>query len=138
MQQHMETARAARAKYIISRVVYVTLATVSKDGTPWNTPVFSAYDANYHLYWGSYVNSQHSQNIKDNGKVFLVIYDSTIPAGQGEGVYIEATAAELQDSQEIAHAHQLLQARRPVPYWPLEQVQGNGPARLYKAIPKHV
>lgn len=127
-----------RAKEIIEQVVYITIGGTSNDGQPWNTPVFSAYDDSYNFFWGSHVNSQHSQNISANGKVFLVIYDSTIPAGEGEGVYIKAHAAEITDTKELAFAHSLLQKRRPVPYWSLDQVQPTSPVRLFKAVPEQV
>ncbi len=124
-----------KAREIIDKVIYATLATVSESGQPWNSPVFSAYDSESNIYWGSYKDSQHSKNIKANGKVFIVTYDSTAPAGTGAGVYIKATATELSDSNEIALAHKLLEERRRVPYWKLEQIQA-GPIRLYKAVPE--
>ena len=121
---------------IIEKVTYVTVASVDEQGQPWNTPVFCAYDKGKNFYWGSHRNSQHSKNIRANGRVFLVIYDSTVPAGEGEGVYVKATARELDEPAEIETAHALLQNRRPVPYWRLEEVQGKAPVRLYKATPE--
>ena len=126
-----------RAKEIVEKIQYITIASVSKDGSPLNTPVFSAYDKDFNFYWGSHKDSHHSKNIRDTGRVSLVIYDSTVRAGTGEGMYIKAKAVELTDAGEIVYAHNLIQTRRyPVPYWKLEQVQGNAPIRLYKAIPE--
>jgi hypothetical protein len=116
----------------------ITIATVGKDGQPWNTAVFGAYDDEGNIYWGSHVNAQHSKDARDNGKVFLVIYNSTVPAGKGIGVYIKANCVELDDPTEIALAHNLLQARRIIPYWKLEDVRGDSPVRLYKAMPEQV
>ena len=127
-----------RAKEIIERVPYVTIATVTKDGLPWNAPVFAAHNKEYNFYWGTYRNSQKSVNIRGNKNVFLVIYDSTAAPGKGEGVYIKATAMELEDPKEIEAAHKLLWDRHVVPYWKLEQVQGDAPIRLYKAVPEKV
>lgn len=127
-----------RAKEIIHDIDYITIASVTKDGLPWNSPVFSAFDDDYNFYWGTNKDSQKARNIESNPNVFLVIYDSTVPAGEGEGVYIQATSTQLTDPQEIADAHRLLQGRRPVPYWKLEQVQGDAPVRLYKAVPQRV
>ena len=129
---------AKRAKEIIEKVIYITVASISEDGMPWNAPVFAAYDEHYNFYWGTNRNSQKAKNIRNNKNVFLVIYDSTVPAGEGEGVYVKATAHELEDPKEIESAHSLLQKRRPVPYWKLEAVQGEGPIRLYKAVPEKV
>ncbi len=46
---------------------------------PWNSPVYSAFDKDYNFYWASWKENQHSKNIKENEKVFVVIYDSTVP-----------------------------------------------------------
>jgi len=84
-----------RAKTVIKKISYITVATVSEDGMPWNAPVFAAYDENYNFYWGTYRDSQKSKNIRHNKNVYLVIYDSNDPPGEGFGVYIKATAEEL-------------------------------------------
>lgn len=122
-----------RAKEIIATIKYITIASVDEHGMPWNAPVFAAYDADYNFYWGTSSASQKSQNIKHNKNIFIVIYDSTAPAGTGEGVYIKATARELNNTEEIILAHKLLSERDPAPYWDLEKVQGSSPIRLYKA-----
>jgi hypothetical protein len=72
-----------KARSILDRLYYATLSTVDPNGNPWNSPVYCAYN----VYWGSHVESQHSQNIRANGKVFIVVYDSTVQPGDGEGVY---------------------------------------------------
>ena len=126
----------AKTKEIISKVPYVSIATVSEDGQPWNAPVFVSYDEDYNFYWGTNRNSQKSKNIVLNNSVFLVIYNSAAPAGKGEGVYIRAIAKELTDPTEIEFAHKLLQDRHVAPYWKLEEVQGNAPVRIYKAVPE--
>jgi hypothetical protein len=129
---------APRAQEIVDRILYVTIASTSRDGKPWNSPVFSAHDEYHNFYWGSRIGSQHSQNIKATGKVFLVIYDSTVEAGQGEGVYVQASCKEITDPDEIKFAHNLLQTRRPVPYWKLEEVSPPAPVRLFKAMPERI
>ncbi|MEK7076767.1 MAG: pyridoxamine 5'-phosphate oxidase family protein [Patescibacteria group bacterium] len=128
----------SRAKEIISKILYITVATVSDRDEPWNAPVFAAYDRDYNFYWGTYRNSQKSKNIRANPTAFLVIYDSTAPAGTGEGVYIKATALELEDLKEIKLAYDLLCVRHTAPFWKWEAVQSNAPIRLYKAVPEKV
>lgn len=134
----MKNNLTERAKEVIEKIPYITLATVAKDGEPWNSPVFCAYDEDYNFYWGSYKKAKHSKNLRETGKVFLVIYDSTVPAGTGFGVYIKAQGIELDDRKEIAFAHRLLEIRHQVPYWKIEQVKDTGPIRLYKAIPEKI
>jgi len=132
------TKPSAKAQTILDRITYITLATVSSDGQPWNTPVYCAYDKDYNVYWGSHVDSQHSQNIRANSKAFIVVYDSTIEPGFGEGVYIQVTCQEITEPEEIATAHKLIQDRRPSPYWKLEEVQPHKPVHLFKAIPQKI
>ena len=120
-----------KAKEIIEKVIYITLATVDKSGQPWNTPLFSAYDKSYNFYWGSSRESQHSKNIMSNNKVFIVVYDSTVPAGQGDGVYIKAQASEINNPVEIRKAHKHLQDRRPEPHWKLDHLLNQKSINLY-------
>lgn len=100
-----------RAKKIISNILYITIATSSKDGTPWNSPVYSAFDEGYNFFWASDQKGQHSKNIAENNKVFIVIYDSTVPEGTGEGVYLQAKAYMLTDPKDIEHALNYLDGR---------------------------
>ena len=93
-----------RAQEIVRSLLYVTVATASSGGEPWNSPVYSAYDDHANFYWTSSPLAQHSRNIDQNGRAFLAIYDSMVPAGKGEGVYIEATAAALIVPEEINEA----------------------------------
>ena len=48
----MSERLSKRAKEIIERVIYITIASISDDGRPWNAPVFSAYDEDFSFYWG--------------------------------------------------------------------------------------
>src|ERR671933_588985 len=100
-----------RAKAIIEKILYIAIATASKDGTPWNSPVYSAFDENYNIYWASDQNGQHSKNIAENDKIFIVIYDSTVPEGTGEGVYIQAKAYKLEDPKDIENGLKYLEGR---------------------------
>lgn len=100
-----------RAAEIIKEIKYITIASVSSHGQPWNTPVYSAFDNDLNFYWFSDKNSQHSQNVRGNDKVLLVIYNSTVPEGTGEGVYVKAQVSELNEPDEILAAKALLDER---------------------------
>ena len=137
----MKNSNNAKARKIIEKILYITIATASKDGRPWNSPVYSAYDDNYNFYWASWKENQHSKNIRANNNVFLVIYDSTVPEGTGEGVYIQAKAYELSDEKEIKHALSYLDGRvnkKKDPKTRVAEFQGDKPRRLYKALPEKV
>jgi hypothetical protein len=44
------------------------------------------------LYWVSYPGARHSQNIAVRPQIAMVVFDRTVPAGTGQGVYMSATA----------------------------------------------
>lgn len=127
-----------KAKSILEHTIYATLATVDANGNPWNSPVYCVYDDSYNFYWASDMQSQHSQNIRANGKVFIVIYDSTAPWGTGTGVFIQAEAREVTDPEEVAKACQLRMSRVPDAKQPTEDFLGDRPRRIYCATPQHM
>ena len=128
-----------RAKEIIEKILYITIATADKNGQPWNSPVYSAFDNNLNFYWFSDKNAQHSKNIRGNKQIFLVIYDSTVPEGTGEGVYIQAEAYELDDKDQVMGALRVLDGRAgKTKVRKYGKFSGDAPLRLYKAIPNKV
>lgn len=129
-----------KAKEIIEKILYITIATCSKDGKPWNSPVYSAFDEQYNFYWVSWKENQHSRNVKENNNVFLVVYDSTVPEGTGEGVYIQAKAYELNGEKEIEKILGYLYKRKGQDPKKREakEFMGNYPRRVYKAVPEKV
>jgi len=127
------------AKEIISNNIYMTIATASLEGDPWISPVFFAYDDTYNLYWVSDKNSRHSKLLRENRRVAIVIFDSSAPEGEGDGVYFEAQAVELNDTQEVKKAMMILGNRATqdeFKIWKISEVTEGGAWRIYKAIPK--
>jgi len=129
------TQKAAR---IIQKTIYAAIATSSTSGQPWNSPVYIVFDDQLNFYWASGKDSQHSSNIRTNSKVFLAIYDSSAPWGTGEGVFIEAEASEVNDSDEIAKACSLRKVRVADAKHPPEDFVGDRPRRIYRATPKNI
>ena len=125
-----------RAKQIIDKLSYITVASVTADGLPWNSPVFAVHDNDFNFYFGTHKESQKAKNIRSNLNVFLVIYDSTVPAGSGEGVYIQAKATAITNQKDIALAHKLLWDGHEVPYWKLEEFKEPSPLMLFKVVPE--
>jgi hypothetical protein len=130
------TDYAKRAVGILHKIRYATLATVCEDGRPWNSPVAHEYDSQLNIYWFSDKQNQHSQNARNSGEVFIVIYDSTVPEGDGEGVYIQAKVTELSDPEEILRVRKIKKgedyAGSP------NDFQGDAIRRVYKAEPQRV
>jgi len=125
-----------RAAEILRKIRYATIATASKDGKPWNSPVAHEYDNQGNVYWFSDKQNQHSQNVRENENVFIVVYDSTVPEGDGEGVYIEAKAVELTVPEEILSVRKIKKGEdyegKP------NDFLGDAVRRVYKAIPQRV
>ena len=125
-----------RAKEIIEKMIHITIATCDENGQPWNTPVYAAYDEEYNFYWTSAKDNQHSENIRGNSKVFIVVYDSTGEIGDKTGVYVLAEARELEDPDEIAKARSYTQRRKGENPDGYENFVGDKLRRVYKATSK--
>lgn len=127
-----------KAKEIIAKNIYLTVATTSLDGRPWISPVFFAYDADYNLFWVSNKDAKHSGLVRNNAQVAIVIFDSSVPEGEGDGVYFEAHVEELSDNGEIVQAMEILNKRVTKDEFrvkKIEEVTGAGVWRIYKATP---
>lgn len=129
---------AEKAKKIISENIYCVVASASKDGKPWISPVFYGYDDDYNIYWISDKDSRHSDLIRHNPQVAIVIFNSQAPEGEGDGVYFEAKVEEISDKTEAEKAFKIRDARAKVAEFKVkrvEEVTGNGQWRVYKATP---
>ena len=127
----------AKAKEILLNITYLTLATVTPEGKPWNSPVFAAYDDAYVFYWNSSPEAQHSRNISRMDEAFAVIYDSAnATEGQGVGLYMQGKAMEITDEQELLHAQEVFYARKGTDHKPLEHYLGQAPRRMYSFRPE--
>lgn len=125
-----------RAAEILKSITYATLATVTPEGKPWNSPVYYNFDENLNIYWVSDKEGQHSKNVTANKQVFIVIYDSTAPEGDGEGVYIQARVEQVTDPEEILRVRRIKKGSH------FEQSPdtflGDSIRYMYKAIPEKV
>jgi hypothetical protein len=121
-------------KHILKTIQYATLATVSKDGEPWNSPVWAMHDSQLCFYWFSDKASQHAKNVRSSGKVFIVIYDSrlsqSLPTGNRNGLYLQTRAYELQDIDEIRRVRLLKKDKDDT-----ADFIGRSVRRAYKAVP---
>jgi len=124
-----------KAKEILSKIQYATIATVTPEGKPWNSPVAHEIDENNIIYWFSDKENQHSKNVRENPFAFIVIYDSTAPEGTGEGVYIEADVEELADADEI---NNIRNAKKGKVVDDANEFLGDAVRRCYKATPKRM
>jgi nitroimidazol reductase NimA-like FMN-containing flavoprotein (pyridoxamine 5'-phosphate oxidase superfamily) len=131
------TDPAATAQAIIDQGAYMVLATADEDGTPWASPVWYAPDGHARFLWVSRPEARHSRNIASRPQLGIVIFDSHAPIGTGQGVYVEAVAAEVPETElepAIVVFSQRSQAQGGEE-WTAADARPPAPHRLYRATP---
>jgi hypothetical protein len=126
---------ATVARELLDTNRYMTLATADGDGRPWATPVWYAHQGYTDLYWVSRPEARHSRNLAVRPEVAIVIFDSTIPEGSGQAVYLEALAGELDEAEQdegIAIISRRSEARG-AGRWSVADVTAPASLRLYRA-----
>lgn len=127
------------ASDIVDSIFYMTLGTADESGEPWVSPVYFS-SADYRaFYWISSPEAQHSKHIALRPQVSIVIFDSRIPIGMGQAVYMTGVAEQVADD-ELVRCLAIYNGRFPNPSERgartilLGQVSGTGPYRLYRAV----
>lgn len=133
-------SKEKEAKKIIQNNNYMTISTCDKKGNPWISPVAFAYDSKYNLYWASEKSAKHSTLIEKNSNVAVVIFDSSVPEGTGNGVYFIGKAFEVHE-KELEKVIKILCARKKKDseyskFQCVEDFTGNSPWRMYKIVPR--
>jgi uncharacterized protein YhbP (UPF0306 family) len=83
------------ARTIIDSSMYMVLGTSDESGQPWATPVYYASARYTEFYWVSSPEVRHSLNIAVRSRISIVIFNSQVPIGTGQGVYMSAVAEQL-------------------------------------------
>jgi nitroimidazol reductase NimA-like FMN-containing flavoprotein (pyridoxamine 5'-phosphate oxidase superfamily) len=125
----------ALARTIIDSNMYMVLGTADESGQPWVTPVYYASARYKEFYWISSPEVRHSRNIAVRQHISIVIFDSRVPIGTGQGVYMSAlaeklTGADLERGIEIFSRTSLGHGGRE---WKPEDVEESTLYRLYRA-----
>jgi hypothetical protein len=123
------------ARRLVEGNRYMTLATADADGRPWVTPVWYAPEWPEALLWISRPDTRHSQNLAVRPELAIVVFDSTVPVGGAEALYLDARAeqlsgAEMERGMAVFSAHSLAGGAGS---FGVEHVSGDGPFRLYRA-----
>ena len=121
-----------RVNDILGRIDHATVATVSADGRPWNTPVYFARQRDS-FYWISRRDARHSTNIRHNGRAFLVIFDSSREDSSGACAYVEADVVELTDDGDIQGALERIYRRLDKPAPSVSQFSSQSAHAVYHA-----
>ena len=124
-----------QVKSVIDANRYMTLGTVDEAGQPWVSPVWFASDDYRNFHWVSSPDSKHSRNLAAHPEVAIAIFDSSVPVGAAQAVYMKALAEELA-GDEIEPGLEVFDRVSQEDIgrgWGLEDVQGSALVRLYRA-----
>jgi uncharacterized protein YhbP (UPF0306 family) len=124
------------ARSVIDANRYMVLGTADETGHPWVTPVWFASEDYLSFHWVSSPDAKHSRNLAAEPRVAIAIFDSSVPVGGAQAVYLkgvaeELTGAELERGVEVFDRVSRLDHARA---YALDDVQGSAPIRLYRAI----
>jgi pyridoxine/pyridoxamine 5'-phosphate oxidase len=113
----------------------MTLATADGDGRPWAAPVWYAHQRYTDFLWVSRPETRHSRNLASRPELAVVIFDSTVPVGRAQAVYVEAQAEELDgtDREQGIAVYSRRSQVHGAGQWRGADVIAPAPHRLYRA-----
>jgi nitroimidazol reductase NimA-like FMN-containing flavoprotein (pyridoxamine 5'-phosphate oxidase superfamily) len=114
---------------------YMALGTVDEAGKPWVSPVWFATEDYRSFHWVSSPDAKHSRNLAAHPEIAIAIYDSSVPVGGAQAVYMKGTAAELTGAELEAGLEVFDRVSREDigRGFGLQDVQGSALFRLYRA-----
>lgn len=122
------------ARRVIDHNRYLVLGTVEPDGRPRLSPVFFTPARYRDFYWVSSPEAQHSRNVRERPDVQIVVFDSSRLPGDGEAVYLTATAHEVSADELPDVVDEAFDpVTRGARAFTVDQLSGDGDLRLYVA-----
>src|SRR5215212_3290518 len=123
------------ARSVIDTNSYMALGTADGAGNPWVSPVWFASEDYRNFHWVSSPDSKHSRNVAARPEVAIAIFDSSVPVGAAQAVYMKGLAKEL-TGEELEQGLEVFDraSRKDIGRaWGPDDVQGSALARLYRA-----
>jgi uncharacterized protein YhbP (UPF0306 family) len=126
---------ADHARRVIDANRYMALGTADEAGQPWVSPVWFASEDYRNFHWVSSPDARHSRNLAGRPEVAIAIFDSSVPVGGAQAVYMkgaakELTGVELEQGLEVFDRVSRQDIGRA---YGLDDVQGSALFRLYRA-----
>jgi pyridoxamine 5'-phosphate oxidase-like protein len=126
----------ALARRIVDANLYMVLGTADSEGRPWASPVYFAHAHYREFVWVSKPGAVHSQNIAVRPEISIVVFDSQVPIGTGQGVYMSAVAEQLTGDErepaiEVFSQRSLAHGGGP---FTVADVDDASRLRLYRAV----
>ena len=124
-----------RVRSVIDSNRYMALGTADEAGHPWVSPVWFASEDYRSFHWVSSPDAKHSRNLANHPEVAIAIFDSSVPVGGAQAVYMkgvaeELTGAELELGLEVFDRVSQKDIGRA---FGLDDVRGSSLFRLYRA-----
>jgi nitroimidazol reductase NimA-like FMN-containing flavoprotein (pyridoxamine 5'-phosphate oxidase superfamily) len=126
----------AAARAVIDANSYMTLGTADESGRPWVSPVWFAHSDYREFFWVSSPTARHSRNLASRPEVSIVIFDSQVPVGGAQAVYVSASAEELvgEAFESGIAAFSRKSEVDGLPAWSRDDVEGPAKHRFYRAV----
>ncbi|MGB0092508.1 MAG: pyridoxamine 5'-phosphate oxidase family protein [Solirubrobacteraceae bacterium] len=125
----------AMARRVIDANNYLVLGTRDPDGSPRLSPVYYTPARYSDFYWVSSPQAHHSRNLTERPAVDIVIFDSTAPIGNGEAVYLAATARPIPDDELEAACPTAFRTTAGARRFEPDELRGGGVSRTLKEDP---
>jgi uncharacterized protein YhbP (UPF0306 family) len=123
------------ARGVIDANRCMALGTADEAGHPWVSPVWFASEDHRNFHWVSSPEAKHSRNLAAHPEVAIAIFDSSVPVGGAQAVYMRGVAKQLTGA-ELEQGLELFDrvARRDHGRaYGLDDVLGPALFRLYRA-----
>jgi uncharacterized protein YhbP (UPF0306 family) len=127
---------AVLARSIIDSNRYLTLGTADEAGLPWVSPVWYASADYREFFWVSSPDARHSRNVTARPEVSIVIFDSQVPVGSAQAVYMAASAEQL-EADALERGIEIFSRRSVADLargWTAQDVRPPARHRLYGAL----
>jgi uncharacterized protein YhbP (UPF0306 family) len=120
---------------VIDANSYMALGTADGAGNPWVSPVWFASEDYRTFHWVSSPDAKHSRNLAARPQVAIAIFDSSVPVGGAQAVYLKGvanqlTGAEVEQGLAVFDRVSRQELGRA---FGLDDVQGSALFRLYRA-----
>jgi nitroimidazol reductase NimA-like FMN-containing flavoprotein (pyridoxamine 5'-phosphate oxidase superfamily) len=135
-----EEREPGAAREILDASLYMVVATASRSGQPWASPVYYAHSGYREFFWVSDPEADHSRNLRDRREVGIVVFDSSARIGTGQGVYISGVAQELpaHETREPIEVYSKRSVSHGGGEWTGEDVRPPSRHRLFRATAEAV
>lgn len=97
------------------------------------SPVYYTAARYNRFYWVSSPEAQHSRNVRMHPEIEIVIFDSGARVGDGEAVYLAATARAVPDEDLEATCPEAFRTTAGARRFTPADLRGGAPMRLYVA-----